>query len=163
MLAGAVSYLYYADRVNQLPLAMIGIAINIALLPNLSRKIKENKLKEANNLQNFAIEVGLFLVVPTFMAFVVLSNLIISTLFEGGSFGEKESALVSRALMFYSFGLPAFVLVKIMEPTFFARGDTKTPMKIAMICLVNNVVLNYVFNILEMGYVGIILASVIST
>ena len=163
MIVGAVSYLYYADRINQLPLAMIGIAINIALLPNLSRKIKENEFKEANNLQNFAIEVGLFLVVPAFIAFVVLSNLIISTLFEGGAFSASETSKVSTALLFYSFGLPSYVLVKIFEPSFFARGDTKTPMEIAFCCLVCNVVLNYLFFIYYFHYVGIILSSVISS
>jgi putative peptidoglycan lipid II flippase len=71
--------------------------------------------------------------------------------------------LVANALLFYSFGLPSYVLVKIMEPTFFSRGDTKTPMKIAILCLINNVLFNYIFYIFNFGYVGIILSSVISS
>jgi putative peptidoglycan lipid II flippase len=163
MIMGAVSYLYYADRINQLPLAMIGIAIGIALLPNLSRRIKGGEFESAIKLQNVALEAGLILVMPATLALTVLSYPIISTLFKRGAFGENESNLVSQALMFYSFGLPSFVLVKVMEPSFFSRGNTKTPMKIAIICLLNNVILNYVFYILEMGFVGIILASVFSS
>lgn len=160
---GAVSYLYYADRINQLPLAMIGVALSVALLPTLSRYIKNNEIDSAISLQNKALEISLILVLPATLALTILSYPIISTLFEGGSFGANESFFVSKALMYYSFGLPAFVLVKIMEPTFFSRGDTKTPMKIAIICLINNVILNYVFHILEMGFVGIILASIVSS
>jgi putative peptidoglycan lipid II flippase len=163
MIMGAVSYLYYADRINQLPLAMIGIAIGIALLPNLSRRIKGGEFESAIKLQNVALEAGLILVMPATLALTVLAYPIISTLFQRGAFGENESNLVSQALMFYSLGLPSFVLVKVMEPSFFSRGDTKTPMKIAILCLINNVILNYVFYVLQMGFIGIILASVFST
>lgn len=163
MIAGAMSYLYYADRINQLPLAMIGIAINIALLPNLSRKIKDQDLNHAVSIQNLAIEVGLFLVIPATLALTVISHPIISTLFERGAFKAEQSAVVAKALMFYSFGLPSYVLVKIMEPAFFARGDTKTPMKIAIICLISNVILNYVFFVFKLDFIGIILASVLSS
>ncbi len=163
LIAGAVSYLYYADRINQLPLAMIGIAIGIALLPALSRKIKSGEHEGAVRLQNLAFEVGLVLVIPATLALTILAYPIITSLFERGKFGHEESMLVSRALMFYSFGLPAYVLVKVMEPAFFARGNTTTPMKIACTCLVNNVVLNLIFFSFGIGYVGIILSSTISS
>jgi putative peptidoglycan lipid II flippase len=163
MIAGAVSYLYYADRINQLPLAMIGIAIGIALLPTLSRKIKSGENEDAIKLQNAALEVGLILVIPATLALTVLAYPIISSLFERGKFTSDESFFVARALMLYSFGLPSYVLVKVMEPAFFARGDTKTPMKIAINCLINNAILNTIFFACSFGYVGIVLASVIST
>lgn len=163
MIAGAVSYLYYADRINQLPLAMIGIAIGIALLPALSRKIKSGEHAGAIKLQNIALEVGLILVIPATLALTVLAYPIISSLFERGKFTADESIFVSRALMFYSFGLPSYVLVKVMEPAFFSRGDTKTPMKIAFACLINNAAFNVVFYLLGFGYVGIVVASVFST
>ncbi len=163
MMAGAVSYLYYADRINQLPLAMIGIAIGVALLPNLSRKIKAGENAAAIKLQNLALEIGLILVIPATLALTILAHPIISSLFEGGKFGAEESAAVAKALMFYSFGLPSYVLVKVMEPAFFARQDTKTPMKIAIICLVNNALLNAIFYLFELGFIGIILASTAST
>jgi putative peptidoglycan lipid II flippase len=163
MIAGAVSYLYYADRINQLPLAMIGIAIGIALLPSLSRKIKANEIDSAIRLQNAALEVGLILVIPATLALTVLAFPIISSLFERGKFTSDESFFVARALMFYSFGLPSYVLVKVMEPAFFSRGDTKTPMKIAFACLINNAIFNLIFFTLGFGYVGIVLSSVAST
>lgn len=163
LIAGAVSYLYYADRINQLPLAMIGIAIGIALLPALSRRIKAGENDGAIKLQNAAIEVGLILVIPATLALTVLAYPIISSLFERGKFTHEESFFVAKALMFYSFGLPSYVLVKVMEPAFFARSDTKTPMKIAFVCLFNNAVLNVVFYLMGFGYIGIILASIAST
>lgn len=163
MIAGAISYLYYADRINQLPLAMIGIAINIALLPNLTRKIKQNELLQANNIQNLAIEVGLILVIPATLALTVIALPIIETLFEHGQFNHQQSIAVANALFFYSLGLPSYVLVKIFEPAFFSRGDTKTPMKIAIICLISNIIFNFIFYAMSLDYVGIILASVLSS
>lgn len=163
LIAGAVSYLYYADRINQLPLAMIGIAIGIALLPALSRKIKAGEGEGAIKLQNMALEVGLILVIPATLALTVLAYPIISSLFERGKFTSDESFFVAKALMFYSFGLPSYVLVKVMEPAFFSRGDTKTPMKIAILCLINNVVFNVIFFTMGFGYIGIVMASVLST
>lgn len=162
LIAGAVSYLYYADRINQLPLAMIGIAINIALLPTLSKAIKSNNIDHAIKLQNLALEAALILVIPATLALTCLAHPMIEVLFQRGAFGQNETDLVSRALMFYSFGLPAFVMVKVLEPGFFARSNTKTPMKIALICLVNNVVLNLLF-FKPFGYIGIVLASVCSS
>lgn len=163
LISGAVSYLYYADRINQLPLAMIGIAIGIALLPTLSHKIKAGQDAEAIKLQNLALEVGLILVIPASLALTILAYPIISSLFERGAFTSQESSFVAKALMFYSFGLPAYVLVKVMEPAFFARMNTKTPMNIAFICLVSNAVLNLIFFICKFGFVGIVLSSVISS
>jgi putative peptidoglycan lipid II flippase len=162
LIAGAVSYLYYADRINQLPLAMIGIAINIALLPTLSRAIKSNNISHAIKLQNLALEASLILVIPATLALTCLAQPMIEVLFQRGAFGQNESNLVAKALMFYSFGLPAFVMVKVLEPGFFARSNTKTPMKIALICLVSNVVLNILF-FKPFGYIGIVLASVCSS
>ncbi|MCE3255824.1 MAG: murein biosynthesis integral rane protein MurJ [Rickettsiaceae bacterium] len=162
LISGAVSYLYYADRINQLPLAMIGIAINIALLPTLSKAIKLNEISKAMSLQNLALEASLILVIPATLALTCLAYPMIEVLFQRGAFGENETAAVAKALMFYSFGLPAFVMVKVLEPGFFARGNTKTPMNIALICLVNNVILNIIF-FKPFGYVGIVLASVCSS
>lgn len=163
MIAGAVSYLYYADRINQLPLAMIGIAIGIALLPALSRKIKAAEYNDAIRLQNVALEVGLILVIPATLALTCLSYPIISTLFERGKFTSDQSFFVAKALMLYSFGLPSYVLVKVMEPAFFARGNTKTPMNIAFICLFSNALLNSIFYMLNYSYIGIVLSSIISS
>jgi len=162
LISGAVSYLYYADRINQLPLAMIGIAINIALLPMLSRAIKSSDITRAIKLQNLALETSLILVIPATLALTCLAHPMIEVLFERGAFGANETNMVAKALMFYSFGLPAFVMVKVLEPGFFARSNTKTPMKIALICVVNNIILNLLF-FKPFGYIGIVLASVCSS
>jgi putative peptidoglycan lipid II flippase len=163
MIVGAVSYLYYADRINQLPLAMIGIAIGIALLPAMSRKIKDGEVEGAIHLQNLALEVGLIMVIPATLALTCLAHPIIVTLFERGKFTHEESFFVAKALQFYSYGLPAYVLVKVMEPAFFSRGDTRTPMTIAIICLFSNAILNAIFFFQGLEFVGIILASIISS
>jgi putative peptidoglycan lipid II flippase len=161
-IAGAMSYLYYADRINQLPLAMIGIAIGVALLPAMSRKIMNNEVEKAIHLQNRALEIGLLLAIPATLALTCLSTPIIATLFERGEFTADKTALVAKALLFYSLGLPAYILVKVMEPAFFCRGDTKSPMRIAVVCLFSNLALNLIL-IKPLGYIGIVLASIISS
>ncbi len=163
LMFGAMSYLYYADRINQLPLAMIGIAIGIALLPAMSRKIREKNKKEAIKLQNLAIEICLFLAIPAAFALSSLSFLIISALFERGEFSNYESEMVAKALKFYAFGLPAYIMVKIMEPAFFARSNTKTPMQIALVCMIANVVFNSIFYLNSFGYIGIVFSSICSS
>ena len=162
LIPGAVSYLYYADHVNQLPLAMIGIAIGVALLPALSRRIKSGDEKGAVKLQNIAVEVSLILAIPAALALTCISYPIISVLFERGAFTAQNTEAVSLALKFYSIGLPAYIVVKVLEPSFFSRGNTKTPMKIAITCLISNVILNLIF-FKPFGYIGIILASVCSS
>ena len=162
-ISGAVSYLYYADRINQLPLAMIGIALSVALLPNLANKIKQDKIDDAIKIQNIAFEIALILAIPITIILIIFAHPIITNLFERGNFGNSESIAVSKALMLYSCGLPSFILVKIFEPNFFARGNSKTPMQIAIFCVITNILLNIIFHYLELGYQGIILAAIISS
>ena len=162
-ISGAVSYLYYADRINQLPLAMIGIAISTALLPSLSRLIKSNKADEAIKLQNIGLEVALIMAIPATISLIIFAHPIITTLFERGKFTSDESLLVSKALMLYSVGLPAFILVKIFEPAFFARGNTRTPMNISILSVAINCFCNFLFYLFNFGYLGIIIASIISS
>jgi putative peptidoglycan lipid II flippase len=162
-IVGAVSYLYYADRINQLPLATIGIAISMALLPNIAKKIKAGESEKANHLQNTALEVGLLLAIPASLALTVLAENIVGVLFERGAFNHSETIKVGLALKYYSFGLPAYILVKIFEPTFFARSNTKTPMKIAIFCVLVNILLNCIFAFYNFSYLGIILSSIIAS
>ncbi len=162
LISGGISYLYYADRVAQLPLAMIGIAIGVALLPALSNKIRDKKYHEAIKLQNTALEISLILVIPASLALNCLSYEVISVLFERGRFDNETTIIVSKALALYALGLPAYVLVKVFEPSFFARGNTKTPMNIAIICLISNVMLNLIF-FKPFGILGIVLASILSS
>ncbi len=137
-----VSYLYYADRINELPLAVIGIALGTALLPMLSRFIREGKTAESHNCQNRAIELGLFLSLPAAVALMIIAEPIIRVMFERGEFGAKETLATFAALRAFAIGLPAFILIKILSPGFYANQDTKTPFKIAMVCVAVNLALN---------------------
>jgi putative peptidoglycan lipid II flippase len=158
---GAISYLYYADRVNQLPLGVVGVAIGTALLPLLSRQLREGAVAEARNSMNRSIEIALLLTIPASAALLVIAPSVISVLFERGEFGAATTLATAQALMAYTIGLPAYVLIKVLAPGFFARHDTKTPVKIAIFCVLVNLVLNLVL-IQFLAHVGIALATAIS-
>jgi putative peptidoglycan lipid II flippase len=160
-LAGGVSFLYYGERIVQFPLALIGTALGIVLLPTLSKEI-HSKPEKALKTQNNALLVALVLILPASTALFIMAENIIMTLFERGAFTAFNTGEVMKILQVYAFGLPMFVLVKIFVPSFFARKDTKTPMQIACVCLLINVTLNLLF-IRPYGYVGIAMATVISS
>ncbi len=157
-----VSYLYYADRISELPLAVIGIAVGTALLPLLSRQIREGKREESFHSQNRAMELALFLSLPAAVALFAIAQPIITVMFERGKFLETDTVATFHTLMAFSLGLPAFILVKILGPAFYANQDTKTPFKIATLCIF----VNFVFNIILMfplQYVGMALATSIAS
>ena len=159
--AGSVSYLYYADRVNQLPLGVIGVAVGTALLPLLSRQLRAGEDAQAAASMNRALEFCLLLTLPAAAALMIMPGPVISVLFERGAFGAAETAATSAALAAYALGLPAYVLIKVLGPGFFAREDTATPVKIAAVC----VALNLALNLALMGpllHAGIALATAIS-
>jgi putative peptidoglycan lipid II flippase len=141
---GAVSYLYYAERLNQLPLGIIGIAIGTALLPALTRQLRAGDRAGADETQNRAMEFGLLLTLPAAFAFAVIARPIIALLYEGGSFLPEYTVQVSRTLVAFSLGLPAYVLIKAVTPSYFARHDTTTPVKAAMVSVVVNIALNLI-------------------
>jgi putative peptidoglycan lipid II flippase len=138
---GSVSYLYYADRLNQLPLGVVGIGVATAILPPLSRQVRTGDLAGAAATQNRGIELALLLTLPAAAAFIVLAQPIMTVLFERGAFGPVEAAATAAALSAYAAGLPAFVLVKVLAPGFFAHHDTATPVKIAIAAMIANLVL----------------------
>jgi putative peptidoglycan lipid II flippase len=140
--AGAVSYLYYADRIYQLPLGVVGIAIGVVLLPDLSRALRsgaENAAADANDRLNRALEFSLALTLPATVALIVVPGPVVSVLFQRGEFGPEAAAATTGALVAFAVGLPAFVLNKVFSPAFFAREDTVTPMWFAGIGMVVNV------------------------
>lgn len=140
--SGAVAFLYYADRVNQLPLSIIGTAMGTALLPTLSKNIASGNMGEANKNYNQSIITVLLLTIPATFAFLAISQEIISILFERGEFSSEATSASSNALMIYSLGLPAFALIKVFSSSFFALKDTKTPVIVATYSLVVNLILN---------------------
>ncbi|MBF0562085.1 MAG: murein biosynthesis integral membrane protein MurJ [Alphaproteobacteria bacterium] len=159
---GAVSYLYYADRVNQLPLGVIGIAVGTALLPLLSRRLHAGDADGAMASQNRALEFALLLTVPAAIALAICAQPIVSVLFERGAFGPAETHATAAALAAFSLGLPAFVMAKVFTPGFFARNDTRTPVKIAAWALLANVIMNLLLMV-PLRHVGIALATASSS
>lgn len=141
---GSVSYLYYADRLNQLPLGVVGIAVATAILPPLSRQVRTGDEAGAMATQNRGVELALLLTLPAAAALVVLAQPILAVLFQRGAFGPTETSATAAALAAYAAGLPAFVLVKVLAPGFFARQDTATPVKVAAMAVAANLVLTLV-------------------
>ena len=139
-LAGAVSILYFADRLYQFPLSMIGIAIGTALLPELARRLKSDPAS-AGDLQNRAVELSMLLTLPAAAALVALAQPICATMFEYGKFSAQDTARTASALAWFSAGLPAYVLIRVLSPGFYAREDTKSPVYYGVASLVANTVL----------------------
>ena len=135
---GAISFLYYADRVAQLPLGVIGIAVGTALLPRISRQIRTGREAESVADQNRAVEGALLLTLPAAAALMIAAFTIVSVLFGRGAFGAHEATATAAALAAFAAGLPAQVLVKVLAPGFYAREDTATPVKIAFVALFIN-------------------------
>ena len=158
---GAASWLYYADRLYQLPLGMIGIAMGVALLPTLSRSLRAGDEDGAMRTLNRAAEIAAFLTVPAAVALFIIPDLLISTLFERGRFLSSDSAQAAKALRMFAVGLPAFVLLKVLAPTFFAREDTRTPMIFASISAVVNLILGALL-FFTVGFYGLALATSIA-
>ncbi len=160
---GTISALYYADRIAQLPLGVVGIAIGTALLPLLARELRAGHAASAMTHQNRAIEYGLLFSLPAALALGLLAEPIIRILFEHGRFGPADTARAAGALAAYAVGLPAFVLVKALTPGFFAREDTRSPLYIAVAAIAVNVALNVFFlYATTLAEVGIALASSLS-
>ena len=159
---GSISFLYYADRVNQLPLGVIGVAIGTALLPMLSRQWRAGDGAAALETQNRALEFGALLTVPAAVGIGVLATPIITVLFERGAFEATDTAATAAAMIAFAGGLPAFVLVKVLQPGFFAREDTRTPVKVAAAAVVLNLVLNLIL-MQYLAHVGLALATAISS
>jgi putative peptidoglycan lipid II flippase len=145
MPVGTISALYYADRLAQLPLGVVGIAIGTALLPLLSRQLRAGHDDAAMANQNRAVEIGLLFCLPAAFALWQLAEPMIRILFERGRFGPDDTLRTAAALTAFAVGLPAFVLVKALTPGFFAREDTRTPLYVAVAAIVLNIALNAVF------------------
>ncbi len=138
---GAVAWLAYADRLYQLPLGVVGIAIGVVLLPDLSRKLRAGDAAGGRYAFSRAGEVSLALTVPAAVALVVIPIPLIGVLFGRGAFGPDDVAATALAVAVYGAGLPAFVLQKVLQPLYFAREDTRTPLRFAVVAMVVNAVL----------------------
>ena len=160
--ASAVSYLYYADRIYQINLAIAGIAIGTVILPQLSKHVQGNKKDKINLIQNKALELSLFLSIPAALALLIASEEIISSLFGYGSFNELSVINSAKALFYFAIGLPAFSLIKVFSAFFFARHNTKVPFYISLTSVLLNVFISVVF-FKEIGFIIIPIATTISS
>jgi putative peptidoglycan lipid II flippase len=138
---GAIQYLNLADRLYQLPLGVVAIAIGVVLLPDLSRKLAADDTQGGRDAFNRATEFALLLTVPAALALILVAHPIVSVLFGRGAFDAEAVANTARVTAIYGAGLPAFVLQKVLQPLYFARADTVTPFRFAVVAMVVNAVL----------------------
>ncbi len=155
---GAIAWLSYADRLYQLPLGVVGIAIGVVLLPDLTRRLAAGDAAGGREVLSRAGELALALTIPASVALIVVPMPLVQVLFERGAFGADDSAHTALAVAVYGLGLPAFVLQKVLQPVYFARGDTRTPFHFALVALVVNAVLA-VGLAFVLGYVAAAIAT----
>lgn len=162
LIAGAVSTLYYADRVSQFPLSIIGTAIGITILPSLSKSLsKKGNKEEAQELQENSLFLSSFLGIPAAFALFSMSNLIVEILFQRGQFTAENTIQVANALKIYSIALPFFIFSKILQTVFYAKKDTRTPMKNSLYCLCINACLSLCL-VFFIGANGIAMATTVA-
>jgi putative peptidoglycan lipid II flippase len=159
---GSISYLNCADRINQLPLSLLGAALGTTLLPSLAKFWSNNDYVQAHKTQSKAFIFSLFLVIPAAVGIFTLAERIVSFLYEHGKFDHSAVIQTMSALKAFVIGLPAYVISKVFLAIFFANKDTKTPVVVASICVLVNVVLNYVLRI-HFAHVGIAIATATSS
>ncbi len=159
---GSVTYIYMADRLNQLPLGLIGIALGTVLLPTISRQLGAGDEEAAMQTQNRGLELALLLTLPAAVALVVCGEPIVSGLFGYGRFDAEDVRATTQALAAFSLGLPAYILVKVLTPAFYARQDTRTPVRYGLIAVAVNLVLNLAL-IVPLAHMGPPLATAIAS
>jgi putative peptidoglycan lipid II flippase len=158
---GAISFIYYADRIYQLPLGMIGIAFGMVLLPEITRLLNSDKEEEARATMVNGLEFAMIVTVPAAIALMVIPCEIVSVLFERGDFTAADSLQTGRALAAFAVGLPGYVLIKVLQPGFFARENTKSPMWMAGVTVLVNIFFSLgLFPFF--GHVGIAIATSIA-
>ena len=160
--AGAVSYLYYADRVYQINLAIAGIAVSTVSLPVLSKALKKKNFSKASNIQSQSIELSLLLSIPASLGVIIASEEVVNGLFGYGTFSPRDVELTSYALTYFGYGIIAFALIKVLANFFFARDNTKTPFYISSFIVFLNVIISVSF-FKSLGFLIIPLATSIST
>lgn len=159
--SGSISYLYYADRLNQLPLGIVGIAVGTALLPMLSKAIAAGKADEARNLFNRAFEICFLLALPAAAALMVVPHQLVGGLFQYGAFGAADAQITAMVLSGYAVGLPAYVVARVFQVAYWADQDTTTPVRVSIIMTLSNIVLSLTL-IQFIGVAGIALGTGIS-
>ena len=145
LVAGSVSWLYYSDRLVEFPLGIFAIALSTVILPSLSRSHANDSVEEFSRTVDWGLRLVLLVGVPSAIGLFMLARPMLATLFNYGDFNASDVNMAGLSLMAYAIGLPAFMLIKVLAPAFFSRKDTRTPVRIAIIALLTNMVLNLVF------------------
>jgi putative peptidoglycan lipid II flippase len=159
--AGSIAHLYYADRLNQLPLGIVGIAVATVVLPQLARELRSATPDAAHRTHGQGMALALVLTLPAALALAVLAQPIVRTLYERGQFGVEDSVATAAALVAYAAGLPAFVLGRVVVVGFFAREDTRTPVRIAALSFLVNAGLTLLL-MGPLGHVGVALSTTVA-
>lgn len=156
LVTGSISWLYYSDRLMEFPLGVFGVALATVILPNLSREHAAESRERFSRMLDWALRLVVLISMPAAVGLFVLAGPLLTTIFFGGRFGAGDVEMATLSLMAYSFGLLGFILVKVLVPGYFARQDTKTPVKIGVIALVVNMVFNVIFVVpwYQMGFAG---------
>ncbi|MFV2003631.1 MAG: murein biosynthesis integral membrane protein MurJ, partial [Gammaproteobacteria bacterium] len=165
LITGSVTWLYYSDRLLEFPLGVLGIAIATVILPTLSQQHARASTEQFNQTLNWALRLVILITIPACVGLFILAAPILSSLFEYGKFTASDTYLSSLSLMAYMLGLPALICIKILAPGFYARQDTRTPVRIGIIAMVSNMVLNIAFVVplvmldYEAPHIGLALAT----
>jgi putative peptidoglycan lipid II flippase len=159
LVTGSLSWLYYSDRLMELPLGTFGIAIAIVVLPSLSRKHAESSMNDFSETLDWAFRVVCLIAIPATLALIIIAEPLLVTLFMNENFDEVDVISSASSLRAYAFGLLAFMSIKIFAPGYYARQDTATPVKIGVIAMITNMVLNIIFYLNGMAHVGLALAT----
>lgn len=161
LVTGSVSWLYYADRLMEFPLGIFGVALGTVILPSLSRDHAQASRETFSHTLDWALRIACFVALPAMVALVVLADALLITLFQYGKFNAHDVAMAANALVAFAVGLPAFVLIKVLAPGFYARQDMKTPVRIGVISVVVNIVASLVL-VFQFRHVGLALATAIA-
>ncbi|MEM8844260.1 MAG: murein biosynthesis integral membrane protein MurJ [Pseudomonadota bacterium] len=145
LVAGSISWLYISDRFVELPLALFGIATATVILPMLSKQHVAKEVEQFNSTLQWAMKLSLLIAIPSMLGLIVLASPILSTLVQYREFSAFDTQMASLSLMAYAFGLPAFIFIKVLAPGFYSRQDTKTPVKIGVVAMLINIMLNLFF------------------
>jgi len=153
---GARSWLQYADRLYQLPLGLVGVAVAVAILPRLSRAARSEDGPGAQKLMDDGVALAMALTIPAAVALLMVPDFLLDGLFARGAFTGEDARLAASALIHFAWGVPAFVLIKVLAPAFFAREDTRTPMRYALVSVVVNIIIGAAlfFGLRQMGLPG---------
>jgi putative peptidoglycan lipid II flippase len=158
LVSGSISWLYYSDRLMEFPLAIFGLALATVILPDLSKSVAKGDLQNYSKTLDWALRWLFIIVIPSMLGLIVLAAPILITLFHNGEFSDNDVIMTSYSLIAYSVGLVGFVLIKVLASGFFSRQDTRTPVKIAVIAMITNMVLNLIL-IWPFQHAGLALAT----